>query len=91
MHVKVFVHGERMGSPTTTHGPINWSICALCQEHLDNPLICPAKLKRTDIGAGYDSALGDHLRSFRSFGKEPLPIDTNRQNKGDGIPKHNGT
>ena len=78
------VHGEIMGSPPTTPGPIDWSLCALCQEHLDKPLVCPANSKRTDIGAGYDS-LGDHLTSFRCAGKEPLPIEINRLDEGDGI------
>ena len=73
------VHGERMGSPPTTPGPIDWSLCAL-----DKPLVCPANSKRTDIGAGYDS-LGDHLTSFRCAGKEPLPIEINRLDEGDGI------
>ena len=74
------VHGERMGSPTTTPGPIDWSICALCQEHSDETLMCPAKSKHTDIGAGYDT-----LGSFRSVRNKPLPIDINRLNEGDGI------
>ena len=78
------VQGERMGSSTTTPGPIDWSICALCQEHSDKTLMCPAKSKRTDIGAGYD-ALGDNLSSFRSVGNEPLPIAINRLDEGDGI------
>ena len=42
--------------------------------------MCPAKSKRADIGAGYDS-----LSSFRSVGKEPLPIEINRLDEGDGI------
>ena len=63
------VHDERMGSPNTTSGPIDCSIimCTLCQKKSDKTLICPAKLERTDIGAGYDT-LGDNLRSFRIVG-----------------------
>ena len=78
------VQDERMGSPTTIPGPIDWSIYVLCQEHSDTTLICPAKSKRTDIGAGYDT-LGDNLSSFRSGRNEPLPIDLNRLDEGDGI------
>ena len=73
-----------MGSPTTIPGPIDWSMCALCQEHSDKTLICPAKSKRTDIGAVYDT-LVDNLSSFRSVGNEPLPIDINRLDAGDVI------
>ena len=39
---------------------------------------------RTDIRAGYDT-LVDNLSSFRSVGNEPLPIDINRLDEGDGI------
>ena len=58
-------HDERLGSPTTTREPIDWSMCALCREQSDKTLICPAKSERTDIGAGYDT-LCDKFRSFRS-------------------------
>ena len=78
------VHDERMGSPTTTRGPINCSMCALCREQSDKTLICPVKSNRTDIGAGYDT-WADNLSSFRSVGNEPLPIDINMLDKGDGI------
>ena len=59
-------------------------VCALGQERSDKPLICPAKSKRKDIGAGYDT-LGDNLSSFCSVGNQPLPIDINRLDEGDGI------
>ena len=78
------VHDERMGSPTTTHGPINCSMCALCREQSDKTLICPAKSNRTDIGAGYDT-WADNLSSFRSVGNEPLPIDINMLDEGDMV------
>ena len=45
---------------------------------------CPAKSERKDIGAGYDT-LGDNLSSFGSVGNQPLPIDINRLDEGDGI------
>ena len=44
----------------------------------------PAKLKPTDIGAGYVS-LGDNLESFLRLGKRPLSIDIARLDEGDGI------
>ena len=78
------VQGESLRSSTATLEPIDWSLCALCQERSDKPLICPAKSKCKDIGAGYDT-LGDNLSSFRSVGNQPLPIDINRLDEGDGI------
>ena len=83
-HACLLVHYERMGSPTTTRGPIDWSMCTLCREQSDKTLICPAKSKRTDIGAGYDT-LGDNLSSCCRVGNEPLPIDLNRLDEGDRI------
>ena len=78
------VHDEIMGSPTTTPGPIDWSMCALCREQSDKTVICPAKSNRTDIAAGYDM-WADIWSSFRSDGNEPLPIDINMLDEGDGI------
>lgn len=80
------VHAESFTSPasTDTHDPIDWSLCALCQEPSSKPLNCPAKSKRTDTGAGYVT-LGDNLTSFLQLGKRPLPIDIARLDEGDGI------
>ena len=78
------VQGESLRSSTATLEPIDWSLCALCQERSDKSLICPAKSKRKDIGAGYDT-LGDYLSSYRSVGNQPLPIDINKLDEGDGI------
>ena len=58
------VHDERMGSPTTTRGPINCSMCALCREQSDKTLICPAKSKRRTSGLGMIRGL--------SVGNEPF-------------------
>ena len=79
------IHTDTLNSPSAvTREPIDWSLCALCQESSDKPLSCPAKSKRTDIGAGYQS-LGDNLNSFLKLGKQPLPIDISRLDEGDGI------
>ena len=80
------VRAESITSPATTatHDPIDWSLCALCQEPSNKPLTCPAKSKRTDNGAGYVT-LGDNLKSFHQLGKRPLPIDIARLDEGDGI------
>ena len=77
-------HCESLITPTATPQPIDWSLCALCQEPSDKPLVCPAKSKRTDIRAGY-ATLGHNLNSFRSVGNQPLPIDINMLDEGDDI------
>ena len=69
---------------TATRDPIDWSLCALCQEPSSKPLHCPANSKRTDIGAGYGT-LGDNLKSFLQLGNRPLPLDIDRLDEGDGI------
>lgn len=56
----------------------------MCQTHSDKPLTCPAKSKRRDTGAGYDT-LADNLSSFRSVGNQPIPVEINRLDDGDGI------
>ena len=43
-----------------------------------------SQIKAYDIGAGYDTC-ADNLSSFRSVGNEPLPIDLNMLDEGDGI------
>uniref|UniRef100_UPI00358E794D uncharacterized protein isoform X2 n=1 Tax=Myxine glutinosa TaxID=7769 RepID=UPI00358E794D len=66
--------------------PIDWSRCALCQEHSSEPLQCPAKSKRTDVGAGYD-CVGDNLTTFRELGEQPVGVDIAQLDDGDGIPQ----
>ena len=80
------VHSESLTSLASSAAdkPINWSLCALCQEPSNKPLNCPAKSKRTDNGDGYVS-LGDNLESFLRLGKRPLPTDIARLEEGDGI------
>uniref|UniRef100_UPI00358E7494 uncharacterized protein n=1 Tax=Myxine glutinosa TaxID=7769 RepID=UPI00358E7494 len=78
------VHGETLRSTVDTCQPIDWSMCALCQEHSDKPMQCPAKSKRTDVGVGYDT-LGENLSKFLEVGNQPLPIDIRRLDEGDGI------
>ncbi|GFO12305.1 hypothetical protein PoB_003881000 [Plakobranchus ocellatus] len=69
---------------TATLNPIDWNLCALCQEPSSKPLNCPAQSKRTDSGAGYVT-LGDNLKNILQLGKRPLSIDIARLDEGDGI------
>ena len=80
------VHSESLTSLASSAAdePIDWSLCALCQEPSNKPLNCLAKSKHTDNGAGYVS-LGDNLESFHRLGMQPLPIDIARLDEGDGI------
>jgi hypothetical protein len=43
--------------------PINWKLCVICQVKTNEPLQCPANLKRSDVGAGYKS-LVDNIKFF---------------------------
>ena len=80
------VHSESLTSLASSAAdrPIDWSLCALCQEPSNKPLSCPAKSKRTDNAAGYVS-LGDNLESFLRLGKRPLSIDIARLDEGGSI------
>ena len=66
---------------TSDHNNIDWNLCALCQKPSSQ---YPAKSKRTDVGAGYDS-LGDHLETFRSLGTQPITVDIAQLDDGVGI------
>lgn len=63
---------------------INWSLCVLCQECTDAPLVCPANSTRKDVGAGYET-LDENLTGFLELGVNPVPVDISRLNEGDGI------
>ena len=84
------VHAKTLTSSGTTTtsdpDPIDWSLCALCQEPSNEILKYPAKSLRTDTGAGYDT-LGDDLKCFLELGKQPIPIDIRRLSEGDSIGK----
>ncbi len=55
-------------------GPINCSICCLCQVETCEGLECPAATLRKDAGAGYNT-LADHLQSFSALGGIPNNLD----------------
>lgn len=62
--------------------PVDWSLCALCQERSEKTLNCLVKSKCTDIG--YD-ILANNLNSFLKLGIQPLSFDTRRLDEEDGI------
>ena len=78
------VQSETLRSSTPSPHPIDWSLCALCQEQTDIPLTCPGKSLRSDRGSSYDT-LGSNLSSFRDIGKQPVAVDLSRLDDGDGI------
>lgn len=82
------VQDDSLQPSTSTVGypHIDWSRCALCQELSSEPLQCPAKSKRTDVGAGYDR-VGDNLTEFRDLGEQPIGVDIAQLDDGDGIPQ----
>ena len=64
--------------PTVT----NWNLCLICQEDNEEPLTCPSKSKRKDVGSGYSSLAGNLIR-FNQLGK--LPFQLERLDEGNGI------
>ena len=64
--------------PTVT----NWKLCMICQEDNEEPLTCPLKSKRKDVGSGY-SSLAENLIKFNQLGQ--LPFCLERLDEGNGI------
>jgi len=60
----------------------NWELCMICQEDTEEPLTCPSKSKRKDVGSGY-SSLADNLIKFNQLGQ--LPFTLGRLDDGSGI------
>ena len=54
----------------------------VCQEEKAEPLTCPSKSKRKDLGSGY-SSLAEKLIEFNELGQ--LPIQLERLDEGQGI------
>lgn len=54
----------------------------ICQEETAEPLTCPTKSKRNDVGGGYNS-LEEKFIEFNELGQ--LPIQLERLDEGQGI------
>ena len=61
--------------------PIDWIKCVLCQEGTGEPLQCPARSKRGDIGARYKT-LASNLKQFVKIGSLPLPVPLDALDEG---------
>jgi len=67
--------------------PVNdtdWAKCIFCQSVTDEALRCPAKSKRTDVGAGY-SSLAEILPKYELLGCFPHILRLSRLDGGAGI------
>ena len=60
----------------------NWKLCMLCQEEKAEPLTCPSKSKRKDVGSGYRS-LAEKLNEFNALGQLSIPLE--RLDEGQGV------
>ena len=77
------------GLPSSSHSSqqptvTNWKLCMICQEDNEEPLTCPLKSKRKDVGSGY-SSLAENLIRFNQLGQ--LPFHLERLDEGNGIEK----
>ena len=73
--------------------PIDWRKCVICQEDSpDQPLQCPARTKRVNVGAGYKT-LSSNLEQFWKLGCMPVSVDLQALDEGNGVEhclaKHN--
>ena len=64
--------------------PIDWKKCVLCQEDTGEPLQCPARSKRSDLGAEYKT-LASNLKQFVELGSLPLPVSLDALDEGNGV------
>ena len=60
------------------------TICIICQEHSNEPLQCPAKSKRNDVGAGYTS-LANNIRIFQQIKATQSFFNPKNVDDGSGI------
>ena len=77
------------GLPSSSHSSqqptvTNWKLCMICQEDNEEPLTCPLKSKRKDVGSGY-SSLAENLIRFNQLGQ--LPFHLKGLDEGNGIEK----
>jgi hypothetical protein len=59
-------------------------MCILCRKPSIEPLVCPAKSKRKDTGAGYLS-LASNLSQLHELQANPFGFDINELDDGSGI------
>ncbi|VDI67846.1 Hypothetical predicted protein [Mytilus galloprovincialis] len=62
---------------------IDWANCILCQEIIDEKLICPFDYKRLNVGAGYQS-LADNIKKFHELRLMPEGINVCIENLDEG-------
>ncbi len=62
--------------------PTNWKLCLVCQEETGEPLTCPSKSKKKDVGSGYKT-LAENLVRFHKLGQLPMRLE--RLDEGQGI------
>lgn len=81
---KLVNSGFPVPTPSTSSSLMvtNWNLCVICQEEKAEPLTCPSKSKRKDVGSGY-SSLAEKLMEFNELGQ--LPIQLERLDEGQGI------
>ncbi|CAG2225133.1 unnamed protein product [Mytilus edulis] len=74
--------------PTKSNN-IDWANCILCQEIIDEKLICPFDYKRLNVGAGYQS-LADNIKKFHELRLMPEGINVCIENldEGSGIAQY---
>ncbi|CAG2210264.1 unnamed protein product [Mytilus edulis] len=68
--------------PTKSNN-IDWANCILCQEIIDEKLICPFDSKRLNVGAGYQS-LADNIKKFHALRLMPEGINVCIENLDEG-------
>ena len=76
---------SELSAPSISSGHLtvtNWKLCVICQEEKAEPLTCPSKSRRKDVGSGYRS-LSENLKEFYDLGQ--LPIQLERLDEGQGI------
>ena len=62
----------------------DWSLCFICQEMMQESLMCPSQNTRQDKGSSY-SILTGHLRRFSDLGLLPKSFLFSRQDEGSGV------
>ena len=58
-------------------------MCSLSRD-TGEPLQCPARSKRSDLGAGYET-LASNLKQFVELGSLPLPVSLDALDEGNGV------
>lgn len=64
--------------------PFEWNLCILCQNITKESLQCPARSKRLDLGAGYNS-MAENLQGFFAIGALPFDVKQNQLDDGSGL------